>query len=187
MTKLNCVLMIGHSEKAQGARNENYKITEWIYNSLLADDIISRIKKIQNYPVEIIEYVLTGPTNFIKEINSINPDFVVSMHCNSFNKKVSGTEMLCYYKSKRSLAVATIFQCNTLNALQLKSRGIKFITFGKRGYLFLKKTKMPAIITEPFFIDNDSDFERAIKRRDNLIHAYIKSIRETAVYLRSHK
>ena len=64
-----------------------------------------------------------------------------------------------YHKSKQGKAIAQIFQNNMLSALGLSNRGLKPISAEDRGGYLLRYTNAPCVLIEPFFIDNNSDFD----------------------------
>jgi N-acetylmuramoyl-L-alanine amidase len=114
------------------------------------------------------------------DINKINPDFFISMHCNAaaegYTGKWNGVETLYYYKSKKSKKVAEILQKNMVKAFSFKNRGILSRATEDRGGTLLRYTNMPGVIAEPFFIDNDSAYETVMDKYDKLIKAYVDSI-----------
>jgi N-acetylmuramoyl-L-alanine amidase len=110
------------------------------------------------------------------DINELSSDFIISLHCNAFNKNASGTEVLYYHKSELGKKSAEILQDELVGALSLKNRGIKPRSVEDRGGHLLKYTNAPCIISEPFFIDNDSDLDVVMKNRDKIISAYSNAI-----------
>lgn len=74
--------------------------------------------------------------------------------------------------------IARILLDNLVGYLKLPSRGIKPRTAEHRGGYLLRYTKAPCVISEPFFIDNDSDFVRAREDLEGLAMAYATAIDE---------
>jgi N-acetylmuramoyl-L-alanine amidase len=112
------------------------------------------------------------------DINALEPDFIVSLHCNAFNTQVSGTEVLYYDKSEKGKKMAEILLKHLVEHLKLGNRGIKPKTAEDRGGYLLCYTKAPCVISEPFFIDNDDDLARAQEDLDGLALAYANTIEE---------
>ena len=164
------MILIGHHPNDQGEENSN-GISEFEFNSPLAIDIASRMKK--NHAI-VTSRPRTRWTE--RDINSVinaqNPVAVIELHANSFNGRVSGTEMLYWNRSTESLNLARKLQGAVVLALELNDRGLKSRTYGDRGALFLYATKMPAVICESFFIDNNSDLNTATLRKADLAQAY---------------
>jgi hypothetical protein len=100
-------------------------------------------------------------------------------------KKASGAEMLLsniYDKNPMSLlgesgikfvSSVRMLSNQVSNYIGIKDRGIKFSDINGRGGYFLNKTKCRAIIAESFFLDNDSDLQKANENRPALIKAYV--------------
>jgi len=87
-------------------------------------------------------------------INTLNADVAIEVHLNAANGVATGSESLYYPFSKEGKRLARLVE-NQMEKIT-KSRGIKLGLFrGRKGkYLyFLRKTKMPSIIVEPYFID----------------------------------
>jgi N-acetylmuramoyl-L-alanine amidase len=177
-----CVLVVGHKETSPGACNETYNICEFAFNDNLIEQIrTSLVDAIDpDGGIEIVVVYRDTYKGLPSKINDLNPDFVVSFHCNAFNKKVSGTETLYYKSSKRGKKIAELFQNNMVQVLGLSNRGIKPKGSEDRGGYLLRYTNAPAVLIEPIFIDNDSDFEHFTMKRQLFITAIQKSLFEAA-------
>ncbi|NIQ37625.1 MAG: hypothetical protein GTN81_03425 [Proteobacteria bacterium] len=172
MSKL-CALVIGHKKRSPGAKNETANLTEFDFNEDLARSIE---REVQNTEIQRI-YRRTY-RELPDDINALQPDFIVSLHCNAFNKEVSGTEVLYYHKSERARKMAETLLNHLVDHLGVTNRGLKPKTAEDRGGYLLRYTKAPCIIAEPFFIDNDNDLARAQEGMDGLVGAYVKAIEE---------
>lgn len=222
-------IIIGHKEESQGAYNKNIGLSEYKYNSVIAqcikesiklykkplelrlvdcnnlglfcngifnsfnitmdDTTLKRITESELYDVkkydciEVIVIERETYKNLPKKVNDLNLDFAISLHCNAFNTKATGTETLYYHSSKNGKVLAEIFQKNIVNCLNLKNRGIKAKFSEDRGGYLLRYTAMPVIILEPFFIDNDDDLIQSLKKSSDFIETIIKSIYEYINYI----
>jgi N-acetylmuramoyl-L-alanine amidase len=172
---MRVALDIGHSLKLQGASG-SYKdeiITEFIYNEEIAKTIkrklVSNIDLVYRTTYSALPY----------DINKLNPDFIISLHCNAFNTKVSGTEVLYWHTSTNGKRLASILQKYLLE-LGFNDRGIKPATASTRGGALLEKTKAPCVICEPFFIDNPRDLQIMMENKEKLADLYIKGMLEYA-------
>ncbi|MFW9899737.1 MAG: N-acetylmuramoyl-L-alanine amidase [Candidatus Thorarchaeota archaeon] len=175
-----CALVIGHRKESPGACNANYKDSEYKFNDVLAGMIENRMEK-----GSIIKVYRTG--SYIKlpiQINTLLPSFILSLHCNSFNRKASGTEVLYYEHSGRGRIIAGFLQERLVRCLKLYDRGIKAKSEDDRGGYLLKYTSAPCIIAEPFFIDNDEDLLTAKALMGKLAKAYADAIYEIFSFLR---
>ena len=168
-----CALVIGHKKASPGAINKNTGITEFEFN----DDLAIKIeKKVENVDIQRVYRRIYK--ELPHDINELNPDFIISLHCNAFNEKASGTEVLYYHRSEKGKKMAEILLKHLVEHLKLPNRGIKPKTAEDRGGYLLRYTKAPCIIAEPFFIDNDDDLARAQEDINGLAEAYAKAIEE---------
>ena len=170
-----CALVVGHKKMSPGAINENSAITEFNFNDRLAMDIEDALADLETVRVYRRTY-----SQLPADINDIDSDFTISLHCNAFNKEASGTEVLYYHKSEKGRQMAEILQAKLLGALGLKDRGVKPKSSEDRGGFLLRYTNMPCLIAEPFFIDNDEDLAKANSNRKELVQAYADAITEIA-------
>ena len=170
-----CALVIGHKKSSPGASNNSSGLTEFVFNDKLALDIEEEISGVQ------VQRVYRRTYNSLPgDINELNPDFIVSLHCNAFDGSASGTEVLYYHRSTKGKLIAGILNEQLVQALDLKNRGLKPKTAEDRGGYLLKNTIAPCVIAEPFFIDNNEDLKTAIDKRDLLVKAYANGIEAIA-------
>jgi len=169
-----CALVIGHKQSSPGAVNESSGTTEFVLNDGLATDIVASVNSVEVEKVYRDTYrALPG------KINALNPDFVISMHCNAFNKQAHGSEVLYYHTSLNGHAIAEALQEKFVNGLGVKDRGTKSKSVEDRGGYLLYHTNAPCVIAEPFFIDNDEEFDLVVnQKRDALVQAYAMAIFE---------
>lgn len=142
-----CALVIGHKKTSPGASNRSSGLTEFAFNDVLSIEIESEESGVE------VQRVYRRTYNLLPDdINQLNPDFIVSLHCNAFNRSASGTEVLYYHRSTKGKLAAEILRDNLVDALGLSNRGIKSRTSEDRGGYLLRYTNAPCIIAEPFFI-----------------------------------
>ncbi len=173
-----CALVIGHKKNSPGAVNKTQNLSEFDYNEQLAQEIEAKFSDCEKVRIQRV-YRRTYST-LPDDINALNPDFIICLHCNAYNTQATGTEVLFYHRSKKGKKLAKILDKNLVKALKLSDRGIKAKTTEDRGGYLLKQTHAPCLISEPFFIDNDHDLEIANNRRRELVAAYVKSIKKIA-------
>jgi N-acetylmuramoyl-L-alanine amidase len=178
--KKRCALVVGHQKESQGAVNTKIGVTEFQFNEGLLPKIEHRVKNTTIHRVYRKSY-----SSLPGDINDLNPDFVVSLHCNSYDGSVSGSEVLFYHRSLIGKEMAGILLEKLVNCLNLPDRGIKPKTTEDRGGYLLRYTTAPCIISEPFFIDNDSDLARAMEKRDELAEAYAIAIDEISEFIQN--
>lgn len=166
-----CALVIGHKRTSPGNRNHLWSVSEFGYN----DELARRVATIPK--LTLVQRVYRRTFEMLpRDVNRLRPDFVVSMHCNAFDQNESGTEILYYHKSEMGRRIAEIMQHYIVECLNLPNRGLRPMDAEDRcGYL-LRYSEAPAIVVEPFFIDNDDDCRVAIEMKDGLVHAYSRAI-----------
>lgn len=175
---MKVALVVGHKPSSPGEGNEKYGIDEWNYNNALAEKISNDLGERDVHCV-IVQRKSLHDLPF--EINDdVMPDLVVSLHCNAFDTKTSGTEVLYYHKSTKGKEVAAVMQRHLLEALELRDRGTKPKKSEDRGGYMLRYTDAVCVICEPFFIDHDKDCETAFSRENELVSAYANAIEEIA-------
>jgi N-acetylmuramoyl-L-alanine amidase len=168
-----CALVIGHKKSSPGAVNARSNLSEFDFNDNLAIQIEKKVQKSKVQRIYRRTYKeLPG------DINDLGPDFIVSLHCNAFNEKASGTEVLYYHKSEDGRKMAEFLLRHLLKCLDLTDRGVKPKTSEDRGGYLLRYTRAPCVIAEPFFIDNDEDLDKAQNNLDELAAAYAAAIDE---------
>ena len=159
---MKAAIIVGHSVTKQGAVNSTHGVSEFEYNKQVAQRVCF------DNPNAIIVYRRNGYKQLPSDVNDLNVDLVISLHCNAFNKKASGFEILSS-GSSNSIKAAKLFELNIYYDLfeEIPLRGIKIKKLTDRGGLILHKTKAPCILLEPFFIDNDFDFEIGMREMEN--------------------
>tara|TARA_R110000796_G_scaffold252537_2_gene387478 strand:+ start:29818 stop:30462 length:645 start_codon:yes stop_codon:yes gene_type:complete len=176
--KFRVAVVVGHEPTRPGACNREANLCEFEFNDWIADQMLLdppvgiELLKVHRHP---------GTYSALPaKINALNPDLVLSLHCNGYDGEVSGSETLYTSGSSDGARFAGMIQARVLSALHLANRGIKSRVRGDRGGTLLFGTEAPAVIAEPFFIDNDSDLATANSNLARLIDAYLKSIAEFA-------
>ena len=170
-----CALVIGHKKSSPGAVNKSSGLTEFDFNEDLAIRIEKKVRK-----TEVQRIYRRTYKELPDDINALDPDFIISLHCNAFNQKASGTEVLYYHSSDASRTIAGILQRGLVGFFGLPDRGIKPKTSEDRGGYLLCYTNAPCVIAEPFFIDNDQDLSKAKENTEGTAAAYADLIDEMA-------
>jgi len=170
-------LIIGHTPSSPGACNNESGLCEYRFNAPLAADVQSLLG-VDSVIVERNTY-----ERLPADVNATGADIAVSMHANAGPGPASGSEVLHWHSSTDGATLAACLQSQFLEALDLSDRGTKPRRFGDRGGHLLGRTSMPCVICEPFFIDNDTDLQRAIDRKQSLARAYATGIQQ---HLQSH-
>lgn len=172
-------LIVGHSSTKKGAGNKEKDIYEFDFNDLLVSHISPTLIELGYNPITIYRDTYAGLPN---KVNEVIPDIAISLHCNAFNTKASGSEVLYYDGSKKGKHLAQLLQTAVVGALGENDRGVKPISYGHvgkagdRGGYLVAKTTMPTVIAEPFFIDNSTSLDNAMGKVSELAEAYASAI-----------
>lgn len=171
-------ISVGHNVKDKGAANGRYN--EFDFNTDLAVSIKDKIDS----TLTNIKVILSnrgagnGAATSARKINETGASIAIELHCNAYNKLVSGSEMLYWGKSKNGRRLAQLCMDKVSVVLGLPYRGIKGLDSSSRGNVIVRDTKMPCIIAESFFIDNNNDIAVATQKMDELAQAYADAIIE---------
>ena len=166
---MRLVVNIGHGGGDPGAINKELGVTENSFNR----DLGEAIRKLWPYYVRLIEQDSYGLNKLVKDINAMQPDLVVSLHCNAAEAKTAtGTETLYWHTSAEGKRLAECVQRQMVGALGLADRGAK----ARDNLAVLRGTSCPAIIVEPFFLSNGADYHKAKMHVAELAKAIIKGV-----------
>lgn len=167
-------LDVGHCPSAAGDGNRTYNISEYRFWRTFAPRVSGYLRD-YGHDVVIVNRETdgggTGMTACVRACNEANADVVVALHANAYNGKASGSETLYWHSSLRGKRLAQCIQSQVALTLSLPDRGIKPTTRTERGGTQLRGTIAPCVIVEPYFIDNDHDYEEAQGKCDALCKA----------------
>lgn len=158
----------GHGKLTKGKRSpivyNGQRLFEYEFNRAIVGMIIEELqrKNIQYYNVvpEIkIDDYLSGRVRRANKLKADLPKIYLSIHANAWGKRgvwesPNGIETWHFDKSASGKAIANIFQNELIRQTGWRDRGIKSLS-GNRQFYVLKKTKMPAILTENGFYTNE--------------------------------
>lgn len=83
--------------------------------------------------------------------NAAGAQILISVHHNSANQDVNGTES--YFTQPNDLPLANAMQARMLESFKLKDRGVKYVP----DFVLTNRPNMPSAITEGSFVTNDSE------------------------------
>lgn len=174
-------IIVGHEPGAPGAVNPGTRESEYAFNSKLLPLILERVALIGRGLI-VVERVFRHPEGYSKlpaKVNALKVDCAIELHANNFDGTATGTEMICLPDSKEAMRLASLLQGEVLKELGLADRKVKGPWAG-RGEPLLRGTRMPCVIVEPFFIDNETDYRRALARMIPLAAAYARALAQYA-------
>lgn len=177
---MKIAIVIGHSERNQGAVNDTYNVSEYAFNKPLAFMIGTALANAGHTPVVV--YRESSYSKLPSEVNNTGASLAISLHCNAFDDDPHGSEVLYYTKSTKGKDLAKSIQTEVVKCLGLKDRGLRQCDYdhvgkaGDRGGYLLKYTSMPCVIVEPFFLDANSSLELAKAKKPELAQAIADGI-----------
>lgn len=180
-------LCVGHSRKINGRIEGGAvsvgNVNEHTYNVELANMISALLSENRIDCHIIAEYEGVGYGNaqrwLADEIKCLGADLAIELHFNSASPEANGHEWLYYHSSTNGQRLARRLNeemCYGLPAI--KSRGAKPRFAGDRGTEFLRGTHCPAVIAEPFFGSNASDWKLAVEFKAKIARAIVSGILE---------
>jgi N-acetylmuramoyl-L-alanine amidase len=163
-------IVVGHNSKARGAVRVTDGLTEFQWNSVLAEMIAN--KSPGNYRV----FYRQAGNSYVKEVRDVyaevddwNADASIELHFNAnANPSATGTETLSS-GSFGSMYLARLMQREMVDALGIRDRGIKVLKQGDRGGESVFAGKAPAVLLEPYFGSNLRDCAIADQRLAALV------------------
>ena len=113
----------------------------------------------------------------VDEANAWPADLFLSIHCNSFDGTVRGTETLYFPGSGEGKHLAECVQKQVFGTLFLldpdhPDRGLK----ERPDLAVLRCTRMPAILIETAFLDNEIDFYFLMNYADDIARAIARGV-----------
>lgn len=167
-------LIPGHSTTDPGAINTFTGHTEYDYNLKLAYTVARKLAANGRLAPVIVHR--STYRDLPTKVNQTGAVVAVEFHCNAFNTRATGTEMLHWHTSVKGKHLAHALQDAALKALQLTDRGVKPIDGKSRGSYLLEQTSMPCVIAESFFIDNIKDLSVGLDNYEELAIRYADAI-----------
>jgi len=166
-------ICVGHSRPNDSGAASVSGITEWDYNSELAEMIGKELQ--QPYKIYSSYHggsYVTAMRWLSRKLDEDRVSTAVELHFNAATPKATGHEWLHWHTSEKGRLLARTLRDSFEDSFpQFTSRGIKGRKKGSRGAYFLRATSMPACIAEPFFGTNKEDWELATKNKKGMASA----------------
>ncbi len=185
-------LCVGHSRRIgdfpEGGAVSVGKESEWRYNTELVG-MVSGSLKARGHRVLVINCYEGGSYGaamkwLADHLRKEGADLAVELHFNSAGPTARGHEWLFWHASTKGQRLAIEFDKAFRDILPaLPARGAKLRTGGDRGAEFLRLTHCPAVIAEPFFGSNASDWGIATERKGDIAFAMARAISAYAATL----
>ena len=172
---MKIALVVGHTKDSQGAYG-NAGIGEWEFNDELLNSmfwdgklpnkheyyILYRSEDISGYSSQMVD--------LHERIDKIGCEVSIEFHFNSFSDPdVNGNEVL-YCSTAGKIYADKLDEC--LDQLPNRDRGVKKVTMSDNGGGFCCRGKSKALIVEPYFGVEQSNYVRCGIFRSRLEDAY---------------
>lgn len=183
-------LSIGHSPQDGGAVSTDGKWSEYGFWKEHVVRVKEELERLGHVAVVCNRTDAGGttPSFAAKACNATGADLAVEFHFNSAGSGATGTETLCFPGSKNGARAAELIQAAMCDVLRLPDRGVKGVADMGRGYMYFKKTVMPAVMVEPAFAgSNVTDYDRLKERVDELCVAVARAIDKYFMELSEHE
>jgi N-acetylmuramoyl-L-alanine amidase len=187
----------GHGQKSAGKRSPIFddgetQFFEYEFNRDIVERIITRLQELGISYFDVMPEVETNGNDLQERVTRANqhastlPKLFVSVHANAGPEvdngwtldTVSGIETWYYFGSVKGKKMASTFQKKLIEKTGWKDRGLK--TSKTSPFYVLKKTVMPAILTENGFFNNKAQALDLMKDevRQSIADAHIAAIQE---------
>lgn len=156
-TQPRLIVIVGHTAKSPGAVMAN-GVHEYGYNS----DVAAKMEAFApsyGVGVDIVFRDQIGIAGAYRKAMRLQPDAIIELHFNAFNRQVTGTETLCTTDPHDKIFSAYMHKaaCRAFRRLD-NSRGVKPLPRSARGGGNIYSAPgVPNCLLEPFFGDAESD------------------------------
>jgi N-acetylmuramoyl-L-alanine amidase len=172
----HAAVVVGHTPVRPGAVSID-GISEFAYNSIVADHLEAKLAAMGYRVSRVARDLPDDLAGLPRKVNQTGADLAIELHFNSFaDPLANGSEMLYWHASTDGRQLAEFAQKAVLQAFRLRNRGLVPIRSGQRGHILLRGTKMPCVLTEPFFGSNRGNWDRMKDAHDRLAAAYAHGI-----------
>ena len=179
-------LCIGHSRQVKGQPEGGaYSVdgvNEHQYWSTVAPMIEGELAAAGVPSVIVDHYQGTGYGSAMRwlagRLRELDAAAAIELHFNSASPRATGHEWLYWHSSRlgRLLALSLDESFSDEFVAGMHARGAKPRTAGHRGAEFLRLTHCPAVIAEPFFASNATDWRIAVEHRERVAEAIAAGI-----------
>lgn len=158
--KIAIIIGHGHGDPGAPSKWDSPIKDEYDYNKIVAEYLKANVRSKE---IKLFYRGATGLTGVNTQVRLWDDDLSLELHCNSFNGKAHGCEILALSNDKESIKIGQdIAQdfCKRFNRRLRDGDGVKELKKGDRGHysLALVDDGRPSILLEPFFIDNPNEW-----------------------------
>ena len=171
---MKIAIVVGHNARAQGAVRVTDRVSEYVWNS----DLAERIARLD--PASVRVFKRTPGSGEISrvygQVAAWGADCAVELHFNAFHDpSAHGCETL-HGAAAASRDLAALLQRHMLGALGNRDRGLIRRTSGG-GSTAVNQRAQPVALVEPYFGSNPGECRLADERKDALARAILNGAR----------
>ncbi|MEQ3626003.1 MAG: N-acetylmuramoyl-L-alanine amidase [Celeribacter sp.] len=178
---MKIAIVVGHNARAQGAVRATDGVSEFVWNSHLADLIRD------HDPMNVRIFHRTYGGGYSLEIDRVyadvdawRADCSVELHFNAAAASSAAGCLTLSSGTSGSLRLAGAIQRRTLAVLGNRDRGIDKVSRTDRGGRSLWQGRAPAVLTEPYFGSNAEECIVADRNKGKLAGAIYEACCEVA-------
>jgi N-acetylmuramoyl-L-alanine amidase len=174
-------ICIGHSRSGDKGAVNTKGASEHVFNSEIGHLTADLLRK-KGYTVHVVDEYKGGSYSsaicwLSDHLAKLGVNVAVELHFNSAGPFAEGHEWLHWYRSTKGQRLASCFNHAFKESFpEARVRGVKSADKEDRGSLFLRITRCPAVILEPFFGSNKSETDFYTKNKSELASAYARAL-----------
>lgn len=178
---MKIAVCIGHSRAGDNGAVSVTGVSEWAYNKIVGELLCGLLRENGHNVVMVSRYEGNGYEAAMSwlggRLRQLRIDVAVELHFNSAHAQARGHEWLYWQGSSKGKALADWFDAVfDQDYPTLPSRGVLPRGRSNRGALFLRLTPCPAVILEPFFGSNTTDWGMFGRAPEKLAASYAAAL-----------
>lgn len=183
MAKYLWIIDNGHGEDTPGKRSpvweDGSQLLEYDFDRDVANEIQIELDKlgIKNTLLvpECNDISLSERVRRANALENDLPEILVSIHGNGSDEYPEANGIETFYYSNNGKQIASIFQKSLIEHTGLRDRGIKTANF-----YIIKRTSMPAILTENGFFTNEYECKKMMgwEFKNKVVKAHVNAIKK---------
>jgi N-acetylmuramoyl-L-alanine amidase len=174
-------ICIGHSRSGDNGAVNTDGVSEHTFNGDIGRLTADLLRK-EGHTVHLVDEYSGGSYSsaicWVSDYMArLGVTVAVELHFNSAGPFAEGHEWLHWFRSTKSQKLASCFNQAFKEAFpNAKVRGVKSADKEDRGSLFLRITRCPAVILEPFFGSNKKETAFYTKNKSAVAASYAKAL-----------
>jgi len=174
-------ICIGHSRSGDNGAVNTDGVSEHTFNREIGY-LTAELLREKGHTVHVIDDYdgssYSSAVHWVSDrLTKLGATVAVELHFNSAGPQAEGHEWLHWYRSAKGQMLASCFnQAFKESFPNAKVRGIKPADKNDRGSLFLRITRCPAIILEPFFGSNEKETDFYTRNKTTLASVYARAL-----------